>query len=90
MKLEQKMKLGGVEWLRANADDKHEMLHALGSIDEEGRLESEKEILGLREAACRMEELMLTLRALDQRVHSGYDFNADPEHMSILVERALA
>lgn len=57
-----KLPLGGPAWLRAIAEDKHEMLHALGSCDMESEREEKREILGLRDAATRMErgEVALT------------------------------
>ena len=50
-----KYPLGGVAWLRSIAADKAEMLHALGSIDDETAREEALEIQGLRDAADRME-----------------------------------
>lgn len=56
--------LGGVAWLRSIADDKAEMLHALGSLDEETAREEAREIQGLRDAADRMLKLETALEAL--------------------------
>lgn len=49
--------LGSAAWLRAQADEREEMLHALGALDEEGERETKREILGLRDAAARMDLL---------------------------------
>lgn len=55
--------IGSASWLRAEADDREEMLHALGALDEEGERETKREILGLRDAAARMDLLDATLTA---------------------------
>lgn len=49
--------LGSAAWLRAQADEREEMLHALGALDDEGERETKREILGLRDAADRLEKL---------------------------------
>ena len=49
--------LGSAAWLRAQADEREERLHALGALDEEGERETKREILGLRDAAARMDLL---------------------------------
>lgn len=59
-----KLPLGGPAWLRAIADDKELMLDALGSIDADGEREEKREILGLRDAADRMERLEKALSSL--------------------------
>jgi hypothetical protein len=59
-----KLPLGGPAWLRAIADDKEEMLHALGAFDAEGEREEKREILGLRDAAARMEKLERALATI--------------------------
>lgn len=53
----EKLPLGGPAWLRAIADDKDEMLHAIGTVDLESEKEERREIQGLRDAADRMERL---------------------------------
>jgi len=37
----------------------------------------------------RIEQLETALRELDRRVHTGYDFNADPDKITLLVGKAL-
>jgi hypothetical protein len=85
-----KLPLGGPAWLRAKADEKDELFHLITSPDPINRREDEREIIGLRDAATRMEYLELTLEMLDKRVHSNYDFNADPDKMTLRVSRALS
>lgn len=55
--------LGSAAWLRSQADEREEMLDALGALDEEGERETKREILGLRDAAARMDLLDATLTA---------------------------
>jgi len=43
--------LGSPAWLNKLADEREEMLHAIGSIDDEAEKEDKQEILGLRDAA---------------------------------------
>ena len=62
--------LGSAAWLRAQADNREEMLHALG---EEGERETKREILGMRDAATQldrvkeMEELLRSACAIADR-----------------------
>jgi hypothetical protein len=91
-----KLPLGGPAWLRAMADDKEEMVHALGYFDAESEREEKREILGLRDAADRLDKTELRLIAVESllarlniRVHSGYDFNADPDGISLAVGEML-
>ena len=95
MTLEQKIErmklpLGGPAWLRAIADEKEELYDAVRSSDPVNRREDLREVIGLRDAATRMEYLELTLEQLDKRVHSNYDFNADPDKMTLRVSQALS
>lgn len=55
--------LGSAAWLRSEADTREKMLHIFGSIDPEGERETKREILGLRDAAGRMDLLDATLTA---------------------------
>lgn len=41
-------------------------------------------------ADFRRKEALAALVALNQRVHSGYDFNADPDKITLLVGNVLA
>lgn len=59
-----KLPLGGPAWLRAIANDKEEMRHAMGPLDPEDQAEEAREIQGLRDAADRMERLEKALSAL--------------------------
>jgi hypothetical protein len=59
-----KLPLGGYAWLKAIADEKEEMLHALGAVDEDARKEEQREIQGLRDAAFRILKLETELEAL--------------------------
>jgi hypothetical protein len=91
-----KLPLGGPAWLRAIANDKEEMSEALGHIDEECQREEKREIQGLRDAADMLEKaeqrviLVESLLArVNFRVHSAYDFNADPDGISLEVGNVL-
>lgn len=59
-----KLPLGGPAWLRAIANDKEEMRHATGPLDEEDQAEEAREIQGLRDAAARMERIEKALSAI--------------------------
>lgn len=72
MTTETKLPLGSVAWLRSQADQQEELLHALGSIDDECERETKREILGLRDAATRMEALEAVAATLEQFVSDGY------------------
>lgn len=85
-----KLPLGGPAWLRAIANDREEMLHAIGGIDDEGEKEDRREIQGLRDAANKIERLGVVLRELELRAHSRYDFNADPDGMTKRVGAVLS
>lgn len=69
--------LGSAAWLRAVADDREEMLHALGALDEEGERETKREILGMRDAATALdrlkeaEELLRSACAIADRKGAG-------------------
>ncbi|WP_043586705.1 hypothetical protein [Geminisphaera colitermitum] len=58
-----KLALGSAAWLRAQADEKDEMLNAVGAFDDESEREIKCEILGLRDAASRMDLLDATITA---------------------------
>jgi hypothetical protein len=90
MENQNNLPLGGPAWLRAIADDREEMLHQLGAFNDDSRAEEEQEIQGFRDAANRMIKLELALVGLNQRVHSDYDFNADPDKMTLRVSLALS
>ncbi len=85
-----KIPLGGPAWLRFIADDREKLIDALGSFDAETEAEERREIQGWRDAANRMERLERVLSDLNFRVHSGYDFNADPDKMTLRVSEALS
>lgn len=63
-----KLPLGGPAWLRAIADDKEEMVHAIGCVDAASEREEKREIQGLRDAADRMERLEKVLVAADRDI----------------------
>lgn len=76
--------LGSAAWLRAQADDREEMLHALGAFDEEGERETKREILGLRDAADRIEKMerqcerqAATIRHMEAQI-DAYEEDAIP------------
>lgn len=55
--------LGSAAWLRDMADEKEEMNHAVPSDTVEGQREEQREVLGLRDAATRMDLLDATITA---------------------------
>ena len=60
--------LGSAAWLRLQAMEREEMLHALGALDEEGERETKREILGLRDAANHVENLATLVARLVREV----------------------
>jgi hypothetical protein len=56
--------LGSAAWLRSQADEREEMLDALGALEEEGERETKREILGLRDAATHIDNLSAALGAI--------------------------
>lgn len=52
-----KHRLGGPAWLHVIANEKAEMNHAIPSMSEETRREDDREVLGLHDAAHRIERL---------------------------------
>lgn len=71
-----KIPLGSASWLRAQADDREEMLHAVGALDRDGEAETKREILGLRDAATQMD----TCRAALVSCHSAMLGKVNPKH----------
>ena len=56
--------LGSVAWLRAQADEKEEMAHAMPAATPAFQREDQREILGLRDAATKIENLRSSLQAI--------------------------
>lgn len=58
-----KLPLGSTAWLRAIADEKEEINHAIPSVSLASRRIDGREVLGLRDAASRMDELEQLVRS---------------------------
>lgn len=67
--------LGGPAWLKLLADDKEEMLHALGAVDEEARKEEQREIQGLRDAARRLTLCENALQVIMDETQKHHEYN---------------
>jgi hypothetical protein len=63
--------LGSPAWLRAIADDREEMLNAIGALDEEGERETKREILGMRDAAAEIDRLRETMTKALTQIQNG-------------------
>jgi len=67
--------LGGPAWLKHLADDKEEMLHALGAVDEDARKEEQREIQGLRDAARRLTLCENALQVIMDETEHHFEYN---------------